>query len=184
MFNRWRLRPGSGSARRCCGRRSRATSASSTRCATKEMANSRALDSGLIISLIAQVAKDRLGEPLPLDHSPIKFGSWMGGDSRRRDCHFTDTPCLSLLKHLIKVQGCSRMTVSSGATRTITQLESLASSEVGRPQRAPTYFSSGTSTCGGSAENRGDSGHIVLLAAHICDIPRRFGPFLNAVGGP
>ena len=25
--------------------------------------------------------------------------------SRRRDCHFTDTPCLSLLKHLIQVQG-------------------------------------------------------------------------------
>ena len=28
-----------------------------------------------------------------------------GLDSRRRDCHFDDTPCLSLLKHLIKVQG-------------------------------------------------------------------------------
>ena len=25
--------------------------------------------------------------------------------SRRRDCHFDDTPCVSLLKHLIKVQG-------------------------------------------------------------------------------
>ena len=25
--------------------------------------------------------------------------------SRRRDCHFTDTPCLSLLKNLLKVQG-------------------------------------------------------------------------------
>ena len=24
---------------------------------------------------------------------------------RRRDCHFDDTPCLSLLKHIIKVQG-------------------------------------------------------------------------------
>ena len=28
-----------------------------------------------------------------------------GQTSRRRDCHFDDTPCLSLLKHLIKVQG-------------------------------------------------------------------------------
>ena len=25
--------------------------------------------------------------------------------SRRRDCHFDDAPCLSLLKHLMKVQG-------------------------------------------------------------------------------
>ena len=25
--------------------------------------------------------------------------------SRRRDCHFTDTPCLSLLKHILQVQG-------------------------------------------------------------------------------
>ena len=25
--------------------------------------------------------------------------------SHRRDCHFHDTPCLSLLKHLIKVKG-------------------------------------------------------------------------------
>ena len=25
--------------------------------------------------------------------------------SRRRDCHFDDTPCLSLLKHIIKGQG-------------------------------------------------------------------------------
>ena len=25
--------------------------------------------------------------------------------SRRRDCHFTDTPVLSLLKHLLKVEG-------------------------------------------------------------------------------
>ena len=24
--------------------------------------------------------------------------------SRRRDCHFDDTPCLSLLRHLLKVQ--------------------------------------------------------------------------------
>ena len=24
---------------------------------------------------------------------------------RRRDCHFDDTPCLSLLKHLLEVQG-------------------------------------------------------------------------------
>ena len=28
-----------------------------------------------------------------------------GGISRRRDCHFDDIPCLSLLEHLIKVQG-------------------------------------------------------------------------------
>ena len=25
--------------------------------------------------------------------------------SRRRDCHFDDTPCLSILKHLLKVEG-------------------------------------------------------------------------------
>ena len=30
---------------------------------------------------------------------------WSGGLSRRRDCHFTDTPFLSLLKHLLKVRG-------------------------------------------------------------------------------
>ena len=28
-----------------------------------------------------------------------------GVGSRRRDCHFDDTPCLSLLKHPMKVQG-------------------------------------------------------------------------------
>ena len=28
-----------------------------------------------------------------------------GQDSRRRDCHFDDTPFLALLKHLIKVEG-------------------------------------------------------------------------------
>ena len=32
--------------------------------------------------------------------------------SHRRDCHFHDTPCSSLLKHLIKLQGCHQMTVS------------------------------------------------------------------------
>ena len=36
--------------------------------------------------------------------------------SRRRDCHFTDTPCLSLLKHVIKVQwGATNVTVSPTA---------------------------------------------------------------------
>ena len=38
----------------------------------------------------------------------ITFNSWSEGwpaISHRRDCHFEDTPCLSLLKHLIKVQG-------------------------------------------------------------------------------
>ena len=28
-----------------------------------------------------------------------------GASSRRRDCHFTGTPCLSLLKRLIKLRG-------------------------------------------------------------------------------
>ena len=45
-----------------------------------------------------------------------------GSCSRRRDCHFTDTPSSSLLKHLIQGEGRgSRMTVSPTA----------------RPQRAP-----------------------------------------------
>ena len=35
----------------------------------------------------------------------IGLDGYMGEGSRRRDCHFDDTPCLSLLKHLIKVQG-------------------------------------------------------------------------------
>ena len=40
----------------------------------------------------------------------------VGLTSRRRDCHFDDTPCLSLLKHLLKVEGgCSRMTASPTA---------------------------------------------------------------------
>ena len=39
-----------------------------------------------------------------------------GKSSRRRDCHFDDTPCLSLLKHLLKVQGGAiKMTVSPTA---------------------------------------------------------------------
>ena len=38
--------------------------------------------------------------------------------SRRRDCHVTDTLCLSLLKHLLKVQGgCHQMPVSPTAGR-------------------------------------------------------------------
>ena len=38
--------------------------------------------------------------------------------SRRRDCHFDDTPFLFLLKHLLKVEGgCSKMTVSPTARR-------------------------------------------------------------------
>ena len=36
-------------------------------------------------------------------------GKWIfkesGVTSRWRDCHFDDTPCLSLLKHLLTVQG-------------------------------------------------------------------------------
>ena len=41
-----------------------------------------------------------------------------GDDSRRRDCHFDDTPCLSLLKNLAKVQGgCHQMTVWPRARR-------------------------------------------------------------------
>ena len=39
-----------------------------------------------------------------------------GGMSRRRDCHFDDTPCSSLFKPLLKVQGdASRVTVSPTA---------------------------------------------------------------------
>ena len=38
--------------------------------------------------------------------------------SRRRDCHFADTPCLSLLKHLLEAQrGCHQMTVSPTASQ-------------------------------------------------------------------
>ena len=42
----------------------------------------------------------------------------LASPSRRREfCHFTDTPCLSLLKHLIKVHGgCHQMTVSPTAS--------------------------------------------------------------------
>ena len=41
-----------------------------------------------------------------------------GGSSHWRDCHFTDTPCLSLLKHLLKVKGGDiKMTVSPTARR-------------------------------------------------------------------
>ena len=35
--------------------------------------------------------------------------------SRRRDCHFADVPSTSLLKHLLKGEGCSRMTISPTA---------------------------------------------------------------------
>ena len=39
-----------------------------------------------------------------------------GAASRRRDCHFTDIPSASILKHLLKGEGgCSRMTVSPTA---------------------------------------------------------------------
>ena len=39
------------------------------------------------------------------------------GTSRRRGCHLDDTPCLPLLKHLMKVQGgCHQMTVSPTAS--------------------------------------------------------------------
>ena len=37
--------------------------------------------------------------------TPGRFHHRAGRTSRRRDCHFDDTPCLSLLKQLIKVQG-------------------------------------------------------------------------------
>ena len=47
--------------------------------------------------------------------SPAHSGH--GRCSRRRDCPFTDTSCLSLLKHLMNVQGgCHQMTVSPTAT--------------------------------------------------------------------
>ena len=36
---------------------------------------------------------------------PTTYRSFGGGTSRRRDWHLTDTPCLSLLKHLIHLQG-------------------------------------------------------------------------------
>ena len=46
----------------------------------------------------------------------MKEGGVSGQHSRRRDCHFDDNPFVSLLKHLIKVEGgCSRMTVSPTA---------------------------------------------------------------------
>ena len=42
--------------------------------------------------------------------------SMKGKDSRRRDCHFPDTPSPFLLKHLLKGEGgCSRMRVSPTA---------------------------------------------------------------------
>ena len=43
----------------------------------------------------------------------VVAGQRPGGSSRRRDCHFHGTPCLSLLKHLMQLQGgCCQMTVS------------------------------------------------------------------------
>ena len=43
---------------------------------------------------------------------PLSGFSWAancwdnyGFTSRRRDCHFDDTPCLSILKNIIKVRG-------------------------------------------------------------------------------
>ena len=49
-----------------------------------------------------------LWSPLQFSWSTVQAsrgGGGGGGGSRRRDCHFDYTPCLSLLKHLIKVQG-------------------------------------------------------------------------------
>ena len=40
---------------------------------------------------------------------------WTGSSSRRPDCHFADALSPSLLKHLPKVEGCSRITVSPTA---------------------------------------------------------------------
>ena len=56
-----------------------------------------------------RVGRGELGRAAPGNLAP----------SRRRDCHFADTPCLPLLKHLIKVQGgrCHQMTVAPTASR-------------------------------------------------------------------
>ena len=54
------------------------------------------------------VEADRGGALLAATVEQIRRLSTRGVDglvSRRRDCHFTDTPCISLLKHLLKVQG-------------------------------------------------------------------------------
>ena len=39
------------------------------------------------------------------DYEEFKFKTRVLVAIGERDCHFTDTPCLSLLKHLQKVQG-------------------------------------------------------------------------------
>ena len=36
---------------------------------------------------------------------PFRIFPVRGSSGRRRDCHFTDTPCVSLLKHLLRVEG-------------------------------------------------------------------------------
>ena len=50
---------------------------------------------GLIVSLAPRVGRTSCTTPFLLYHLP----------SRQPDCHFDDTPCLSTLKHLLKVQG-------------------------------------------------------------------------------
>ena len=53
-------------------------------------------------------ANDRIlaaGDSRPTVAMPILSSSASMKPSRRRDCHFTDTPCLSLLKHILQVQG-------------------------------------------------------------------------------
>ena len=49
-----------------------------------------------------------------------------GGVSRRRDCHLTDTPCSSPLKHLATAQrGAIKMTVSPTAVGGVVLLDEV-----------------------------------------------------------
>ena len=53
------------------------------------------------------VGRSRVLRPDPAGGSAVLLAEGCefvyGGDSRRRDCHFADAPCVSLLKHLMKV---------------------------------------------------------------------------------
>ena len=80
---------------------------------------------GELLTLMGVVGKavvyrhSRMLIDAPKPGPEVSAAEWCSPSRRREFCHFDDTPCLSLLKHLIKVQGgCHQMTVSPTAMPT------------------------------------------------------------------
>ena len=60
---------------------------------------------GLTLGERQQLCMEAEGERFGAHEPLVRAGQTTGAISRRRDCHFSGTPCLSLLIQLLKVQG-------------------------------------------------------------------------------